>query len=462
MTAMTLFDNAGAAASRSHGAASLPAMPPVHMAGMWRRLSGGLLVCALLVGGVAAWAGMADLSGAVISQGMVVVDSHVKRVQHPTGGIVGEILVKDGDRVNAGDVLVRLDETQTRANLGVYTSQLTSLVARKARLAAERDGVDVLSFPAGFEAESADNAAAANGERRLNEAMSRTIEGQKAQIRERVQQIKLQMQGLGIQRDAKLAELGLLKKELARVLDLGQRRLVPETRVLASQREETRIAGEHGSIVAQIGSLAGQISELELKIISMDQTRRSDAVKELRDVEGRIAELTERKVAAEDQLKRAVVRAPQAGIVHEMSVHTVGGVVGPAEIMMMIVPTTDALTVETRIAPSDIAEVKIGQKAMLRFAAFNARTTPEVEGRVVKVSADLMRDNPREAATAGGGAAYYTARIELTPGAERTLAHHKLLPGMPVEAFLATGERSALSYMLKPLSDRLAHVFRES
>jgi HlyD family secretion protein len=422
------------------------------------RLRLGLLTIALLLIGLGGWAANAKLSGAVIAPGTVVVDSHVKRVQHPIGGVVGQVLVKNGDAVLAGDVVLRLDDTQTRANLGVYTSQLDQLTGRRARLTAERDGAPMIAFPQGFETSSKETAGIAAGERRLFEAQNRATEGQKAQIREHIEQIKMQVQGFIVQRDAKSEELVFVQQELSRVSDLHRRHLIPETRLLAIQRDMTRIKGEHGTILAQVGSAGGQINELELKIISLDQTRQSDSQKELREIDSKIAELTERKISAEDQLKRIELRAPQSGVVHELSVHTVGGVIGPAETVMTIVPTADTLTVETHILPSDISEVKGGQKAMLRFTSFNQRTTPEIEGSVVHVSADLTREASKESQP---GASYYIARIAPDAQAIEKLGGSKLVPGMPVDAFIETSPRTALSYLVKPFSDQLARAFRE-
>jgi HlyD family secretion protein len=422
------------------------------------RLHLGLLAIALLFIGLGGWAANAKLSGAVIAPGTVVVDSHVKRVQHPTGGVVGQVLVKNGDVVSAGDVVLRLDDTQTRANLGVYTALLDELTGRKARLVAERDSASTISFPQGFETSSSETAAIAAGERRLFDALSRANEGQKAQIREHIEQIKMQVQGLIVQRDAKSEELAFVQQELNRVSDLHRVHLIPETRLLSVQRDMTRTKGEHGTILTQIGSAGGQINELELKIISLDQTRQSDAQKELREVESRIAELAERKVSAEDQLKRIELRAPQGGVVNELSVHTVGGVVGPAETVMTIVPTDDALTVETHISPTDISGVKVGQKAMLRFTSFNQRTTPEIEGRVTQISPDLTREASKESQS---GASYYVARIAPDAQAIEQLSGSKLVPGMPVDAFIETSPRTALSYLAKPFADQLARAFRE-
>ena len=281
-----------------------PMLPAGSDFGLRRRLIAGLIVAGFLVFGVGSWAAVAALSGAVIASGLIVVDSNSKKVQHPSGGVVGEILVKNGDAVAANDILLRLDDTQTRAALGIVVSQLVELTGRKARLMAERDDAPEIEFPADFASIAPDASRVAAGERRLFEARRKTTAGQKAQHRERIEQLRHEVTGLSSQRDAKARELGLVREELARLTDMYRRNLLPVTRVLAMQSEEARIDGEHGALVAQIARASGQIGEIELQILSIDQTLQSDAQKELREIEGRIAELSERRVAAEDQLKR--------------------------------------------------------------------------------------------------------------------------------------------------------------
>ncbi len=414
----------------------------------------GLAVVVLLVLGGGGWASTAKLAGAVIGTGHVVVDSNIKKVQHPTGGIVGEIGVKNGDLVAAGQIVMRLDATQTRAALGMVVAQLTEMHGRRARLAAERDDAETITFPAGFEQQGGEAVRVASGERRLLEARRRTAEGQKGQLKERIKQHTLEGQGLTSQRRAKTTELQLVREELARLTDMYQRSLVPVTRVLAMQRDEARIDGEHGIIVAQIGRVGGQIAELELQILNLDQTIRTDAQKEIRDVDGRIAEFEERRISAEDQLKRIDIRAPQTGTVHELGVHTVGGVIGPAETLMLIVPVGETLAFEVRLAPQDIDQATLGQKATLRFVAFNQRTTPELPGTIVRLAADLSRE-------AQTGTSYYVARIGVDEASIARLGALKLVPGMPVEAYIETGERTALSYFMKPLTDHFQRAFRE-
>jgi HlyD family secretion protein len=418
-------------------------------------LLGGLAVVALLAGGVGGLAATTELSGAVIAPGSLVVDSNVKKVQHPTGGVVGELRARDGDKVKAGDIVVRLDETITQANLAIVVKSLNELQSRLARLEAERDNVDTIVFPAELLARAGDPelARSMTGERNLFEFRKSARAGQKAQLRERIAQLKEEIQGLTGQVAAKKRETELIGQELEGVRDLWRKNLVQIQRVTALERDAARLEGERGQLIASTAQAKGKISEIELQILQIDQDLRSEVAKDLREVQGKIAELVERKVAAEDQLKRIDIRAPQNGMVHQSTVHTVGGVITPGEAIMLIVPEADALTVEAKLAPQDIDQVRAGQTAALRFSAFSQRTTPELDGVVSRVSADLTTDQRT-------GAAYYVVRITLSDREIARLEGLRLVPGMPVEAFIRTGERTVLSYVMKPFTDQITRSFR--
>ncbi len=423
-------------------------------AGLRARMVGGLLVVGVLVLGVGGWAATAELSGAVIASGLIVVDGNSKKVQHPHGGVVGDIRVKNGDRVTAGDIVVRLDDTQTRASLAIIVAQLMELTGRKARLAAEREGAKAISFDADQAWTTAEGRRIAQGEIRLFAAKRKMIAAQKAQLREVVGQLRQEIKGLAAQRQAKAHELQLVREELARVSGLFERQLTPVTRVLAIKREQARIAGEHGALAAQIARAKGRIAEIELQSATIDLKVRSEAQKELREVEARIGELQERRVAAQDQLKRIDIRAPRSGIVHELNIHTVGGVINAAEPLMLIVPSEDRLSIEVRVAPVDIDQIKLGQTAMLRFSAFNQRTTPELPGIVTRIAADLTLDSQT-------GLSHYRVRLKAEEASLAQLGALTLLPGMPVEAFIQTDSRTPLSYLFKPVTDQLARAFKE-
>jgi HlyD family secretion protein len=416
----------------------------------------GSALVVLLVGGVGGWAATTELSGALIAPGSIVVDSNVKKVQHPTGGVVGEVLAHDGDRVKAGDVVVRLDETITRANLAIVVKGLNELYARKARLAAERDGTDKVIFPPDLlrNASNPEVASAMASEERLFELRRSARAGQKAQLGERIGQLQEEIVGLTAQQESKAQEIVLIQRELAGVRELYQKNLVQLTRLTALEREATRLGGERGQLIASVAQAKGKISELQLQILQIDQELSSEVAKELREVDGKIGEFVERKVTAEDQLKRIDIRAPQDGTVFQSAVHTVGGVITAGADIMLIVPDADNLTVEAKINPQEIDQVAVGQRALLRFTSFNQRTTPEIYGNVTRISADAATDQRT-------GLTYYTIRVALLPDQVAKLGEVKLVPGMPVETFVQTGERTVLSYLVKPLYDQLSRAFRE-
>ncbi len=431
-----------------------PAIADTSERDFQRRVVLGLGLVALLFVGFGGWAASSSLSSAVIAPGRVVVEGSVKKIQHPTGGIVKEIRVNNGDSVEAGDILLRLDDTQTRATLGILQSQIIELTARKARLAAERDRAADITFPPGFEDAGEENRQIAAGERRLFNAKRTTAENKRAQLHERIGQYHHEIDGLVKQEKAKAQESALVSEELARLEDMFRRDLVPVTRVLATRRDAVRIEGEHGALLAQIARLRGQIYEVELKIVEIGETIMLDAQKEYRDVEAHLAELNERKIAAEDVLRRVDIRAPRSGIVHELSVHTVGGVIGPGEVIMGIVPTQESRSIEVHVAPTDIDHVAFDQAVVLRFPAFNQRTTPEISGTISRIAADVSQD-------AKSGATYYTARVHVSDMELAKLADLKLIAGMPVEAYIQTGTRSALSFLTKPVTDQIARAFKE-
>src|SRR5436190_5353789 len=400
-----------------------------------RNILAGLTVLAMLVGGVGGWASTTQLSGALIASGSVVVDSNVKKVQHPTGGVMGELRVRDGDRVKAGDIVARLDQTVTRANLAIITKGLDELFARKARLAAERDGARTISFPDLLtdRANEPEVAQIMDGERKLFELRRTSRTGQKAQLREQAGQLKEEIVGMTAQQTAKRKEIELITRELEGVRDLYKRNLVQLTRLTQLERESTRIEGELAQLIAAVAQAKGKISENELKIIQIDQDLSSEVAKEMREIDGKIGEFVERKITAEDQLQRVDIRAPQDGTVFQLTVHTVGGVIGPAETMMLVVPDGDSLAVEARVNPQDIEKVQLNQKTLLRFSAFNAATTPQINGYVSRISADITSDQRT-------GQSYYTIRIVIPPDEMGRLDGVKLVPGMHVECFIQSGE----------------------
>ena len=416
----------------------------------------GLAVVVVLAGGLGGWASTTEKSGALIAPGAIVVDSNVKKVQHPTGGVVGEVLARDGDIVKAGDVVVRLDDTVTKASLAIVTKNLDGLWARAARLQAEQQGLSKVVFPAML-LDRMDDPDVKNiiaSETKLFEVRTTGRIGQKAQLRERITQLNEEIAGLTAQEQAKDQEIALVEKELVGVNSLYDQHLVQISRLTTLQRDAARLNGERAQFVASRAQAKGKITETELQIIQVDKDLVSDVSKDLRETNDKIGEFVERKVTAEDQLRRTDIRAPQDGMVLQSTVHTVGGVITAGDAIMMIVPQADALSVEAKVNPQDIDKLQIGQKTLLRLSAFNQRTTPELNGVVTRVSPDVTTDQRT-------GQSYYTIRVSMPPEEVKRLGDAKLIPGMPVEAFVQTGDRTMLSYLIKPLRDQLMRAFRE-
>jgi membrane fusion protein, type I secretion system len=352
--------------------------------------------------------------------------------------------------------VLRLDETITRVNLAIVIKGLDEMTARQARLASERDQAEQVVLPDTLLARMSEPgvAAAIQSERKLFELRRSARLGQKSQLRERIAQLDEEIRGYMALQEAKAEEIELIHRELEGVRALWNKNLVQINRLISLEREAARLKGERAQSIAATAQSRGKIGEIELQIIQIDQDLSSEVARELREVEGKIGEFVERKVAAEDQLKRVEIRAPQDGVVHQLAVHTVGGVVPPGEAIMLVVPEADALSVEAKIWPQDIDQLHVGQPAGLRFSAFNQRTTPEINGVITRISADVSRDEK-------SGLSYYTARIGIDPKEIGRLGGVRLVPGMPVETFMKTYDRTVLSYFVKPLEDQILRAFRE-
>ena len=426
-------------------------------------LRAGLLACAIAALGLGAAATIVEIAGAVLARGSIVVEGSAKKVQHPTGGIVGRIHVKDGATVHEGDVVLTLDDTMARANLMVLVRQIDELEIRQMRLKAERNGEQGFGLPPALapragETEIKDLLAS---ERHLFESRRDARAGQKAQLEERIAQLEQEIGGLGQQKEAKARELGFVGRELEGSKVLWEKNLYPVTKFTAIQRDAARLAGEEGQLVAQAAQARGRIAEIRLQVDQIDQDLRAETMRELRELQAKLAELTERRIAADDQLRRVELRAPQSGVVNQLTAHTVGGVIAAGETLMEIVPQDDELVIEARLAANDIDAVHAGQTALVRFPAFNQRTTPEVEGTVQRVSADVVRDSQPRSQASPPAQDYYVVRITLSGESRAKLGKLALLPGMPAEVHLGTGDRTILSYLVKPLRDQLAMTFKE-
>ncbi|MHA7772903.1 HlyD family type I secretion periplasmic adaptor subunit [Roseibium sp. M-1] len=410
-----------------------------------------LFVALLVVGGLGGWATFAEISGAVVTSGTVVVETNTKQVQHREGGIVREIKVKNGDIVEAGDLLISLDDTVTRANLAVITKQLAELTAQESRLEAERDEKSTIAWP---EERSSNLGDIERGQQMLLEARQASKDGRKQQLEEQIRQFNKQTEGLEAQVTAKDSEIELIKEELGDLGGLLDKQLVAKSRVSALRREKARLEGEYGDLIAQIARTREAISERRIQILQIEESYRAEVLENLQEVRSRVAQLEEQKIAAEDELTRVDILAPRSGFVHQLAVHTIGGVISPGETVLQIVPREDQLIVETQVQPVDIDKMSQGQQARVRFPSFDQRTTPELNAELLTVSADLSTDERT-------GVSYYTARLVIDDDELAKLGGKVLVPGMPVEAFLQTGDRTVLSYLIKPIEDQIAHALRE-
>jgi len=412
-----------------------------------------LLIAALVVG---VWGGLAPLSGAVVLPGALVSESSLRKVQHPTGGVVTQIAAHDGDLVKAGDLLARIDDTAVRANRQVIVGQLDAIRARVARLTAERDDAPDMPTPDKLASRLGDKDVApiVAAEKSLFKARKISRNGQRELLIGRIGQLEEEIRGLDAQMKSQEAQRALIASEEKGVQQLYQKNLVPLARLTALQRDAARIDGSQGQLISSTAETHSKIDEARLQVARLDQDFRAEVMKDLRESQDKEAELSERAVAAQDQLDHVEIRAPVTGVVHQLSVHTIGGVVSPGEVLMEISPEKDELQVEAHLQPHDIDQARLGQKARVRFSAFNQRTTPALEGQVVFVSPDTTQD-------AKSGAAFYRVRVALTPDEVGRLDGLQLMPGMPAEVFLQTGSRTMLSYLFKPLNDQLSRVFRE-
>jgi HlyD family secretion protein len=420
-------------------------------------LTVGFAAVALLLGGLGAWSVGTEITGAVVARGVVQVDSERQVIQHPDGGVVGEILARDGDTVAGGDVLVRLDGTFLRSELALIERQLAEINVRRARLEAERDAAESPDFgsipdfsligPEAIEDQIA-------GQQSLFEARRTSLLQERAQIAEQQVQIERQIDGAAAQRAAAETQFALVSDELASVEALLERGLVPAARVSDLRREAARLEGEIGQLASVVAEARTRIAALDIESLRITDRRREEAISELRDLQFSEFELEERRISLAERLSRLDVRAPVGGTVLGSRVSAVQAVVQAAEPMMFLVPGDRPLQVSVRVAPEDIDEVRAGQEVMLMFTAFSGKTVPEVPGTVLRISADAEQD-PQT------GLASYEAVVVPDPAALAALDGVTLVPGMPVEAFLRTGERTPLAYLAQPLTIYFGRAFRE-
>lgn len=422
-----------------------------------RHLFTGFAALALLVGGLGTWSVLTRISGAIIADGLVEVEVNRQVVQHPNGGVIGEILVDDGDVVAAGEILMRFDDTLLRSDLAAINAQLFEIAARKSRLKAERDDADSVEYPEILTGE-ADNPIMAElleGQQDLFAARKETLAREVALLHEKTLQIEEQIKGSEAQREAISQQRALISEELADETELLAKGLSQTTTVRALQREEASMQGSLGNLTASIAESRGRMAEIEIEILRLRTKLREDAITTLRDLQYRELELAEKRIALLETLQRLDIRSPASGVVFGKQFHAIRAVVRPAEDILFIVPQDTVLVIATRIPAVHIDQVHFGQSANIKFSAFDVKTTPEIFGTVTKISADIFTDE-------NTGESYYTAEILPNPEDIVKLEGLEIIPGMPVQAFLRTSERTPLQYLIKPLADYFNKAFRES
>ncbi|MCP1169121.1 HlyD family type I secretion periplasmic adaptor subunit [Limimaricola litoreus] len=436
-----------------------PPVSPSDAPSLWsaaKPLIAGFLGLAVLLGGFGTWAAVSQISGAVVASGRIEVDRNRQVVQHPDGGVVSEILVDEGDTVEADQLLIRLDPEQLRSELAVVEGQLLEVLSRRARLEAERDDSDSLTFDALLlETENPIASELMEGQRRLQAARLESEDRQREQLTRQREQISDQILGIESQEEAIANQLQLIEGELANQQSLLDRGLAQATRVLTLQREQANLLGRQGELKASKAQAGGRIAEIEIEILKLASTRRQEAITQLRDLQFNEIELSNRRRALLTQLDRLDIRAPVGGIVYGLTVFTPRSVIRSAEPVLYIVPQDRPLVIATQVQPTDIDQLHLGQEVVLRLPAFDQRRTPELTGEVVQISADAFQDEQQPIS-------YYRTEIRLSEGEIDKLPEDMtLIPGMPVEAYIRTSDRTPLAYLVKPLADYFARAFRE-
>lgn len=417
------------------------------------RFGWGLVIA--LFGGLVFWSVFAPFEGAVLASGAVTVESNQQSVQHLEGGIVGEIFVTEGDRVDEGQVLIALDGTAVQARLSSVEARLFELLGREARLLAERDDLDVLTVRASL-ADLADNPrmqSIMGSQQELMQARAASRSTQVALLNQTVLQLRRRVKGRESEIEANLKQASLLEEEMVSLQPLVEKQLVARPRIVGLQRELAQLEGAREALSAEVATTKIQIGEAQIELNQLTEGFLEQVLTELRDVQTQASELAEQRVAAQDQLTRLLVLAPRAGRVLGVQTHTLGGVISPRDPIMHIVPENDPLIARVRISPSDIDKVSPGNEAVLRFPAFSANVTPEVFGTVIKVSADALQDPV-------SGQFFFEADVAI-PDDRLANQSFALVPGMPVDASVKTESRTVLSYLLKPLGDAMSKTFRE-
>ncbi|WP_305969211.1 MULTISPECIES: HlyD family type I secretion periplasmic adaptor subunit [unclassified Mameliella] len=419
----------------------------------------GIIGLSILVGGFGTWAATTNISGAIVASGQIEVDQNRQVVQHPDGGVVAKILVDEGDTVEEGQVLIRLDPTLLLSELAIIEGQLYEMMSRRARLQAERDGKDEIVFAEEVlkRAETDPEVAElVEGQRNLFFARRDSVEGEIGQLRKRSEQIADQVVGIVAQQEALDRQLDLIQQELVNKEGLRAQGLVRQPEILALQREQARLAGSVGELKASKAQAEGRITEIDIQILSLQTKRREEAITTLRDLQFRQRELAEKRQAILERLNRLDITAPVGGVIYGLTIFTPRSVIRPADPVLFIVPQDRPLVIAAQVEPIHIDKLFVDQEVSLRFSSLDQRETPELFGRVVQISADAFEDQ-------NSRVRYYRAEIVLSEGEiDRLPEDAALIPGMPVEAFIRTEDRTPLAYLVKPFTDYFAKAFRES
>lgn len=419
----------------------------------------GLIIVAVLVGGVGQWFATAEISGAVISNGSIKGKNNRQIIQHPYGGVVEGVYVTEGDQVTEGTVLISLDSSELSAEMQIVSSQLAEVLARISRLRAESDGVDRLTFPQELEDLREGNIDIDDliaGQQRLFESRASNMTARKTQVQKRIEQILNQIEGLTAQREAIQEQYALIGEELENQQTLLDQGLTQASRVLALQRERARMGGIMGQLQAETALAEGQITELELEILNLDGRRREEAITSLRDLQIRLLELSERHNQLRQRLDRLEVRAPLAGTVYDLNVFARKTVIRAVDPLMYLIPQGQALTVEVKVLPADIEQIFVGQSVDMKFSSFSQRTTPDLFGTVTTISADTFIEER-------SGSQFYLLEIAIQEGETEKLPEGAvLIPGMPVNVFIKTQSRTPLEYLMQPFQEYVDRAFRES